>query len=742
VLDFGVAMLRSVGAPFGGEAATATEPPSLTSPGSMPGTLAYMSPEQLRGELVDARTDLFSLGIVLYQMATGRSPFAAATAALVSSLILTATPRSPRTLRPGLPAELERIVMKCLTKDRELRYQSARELLADLRRLERDLATGAPELLRGGRIPRSRWRLAAVTAISVALAAFLWSRFRPRPYPPPRVVPITADAGLKLAPRLSPDGEAVAYSWSGPGDDNWDVYVKPIGPGTQPLRLTESPTADWAPTWSPDGRQIAFLREIGDRRPGDSWIRACELYTLPSLGGREKRLIPVLGPRTPPPYTMSWSPDGRFIALADTPPDGGPSRIVRVDLSTLEKTPLTSPPARSGGDNSPEISPDGRRLVFVRQGSATFGDNDLWVQPLPSGQAEPLTSGRYDFCCDVAWTADGDEVVFATGSRALPGRMFRVAVRDGQAVPVAGVGENASFPSVRAGRLAFSQHVRRTPIEIWRTPGRNSPPASRTPRRLVFSSSNDSQPRYSPDGRRVAFASERGGSVNIWASDAEGRHAVQLTTFASHSGSPQWSPDSRTIAFDSREGGDPDVYVVEADGGVPRRLTREPSEDTAPSFARDGRSIYFTSNRSGRLEVWRVPFQGGTAVQITRGGGSYGEEAWDGQSLYFFRGQAVWRVPVAGGAEVEVVQGPDNYWQWTVARGGIYFATLKLVLHLRVNEATVRYFDFATGRATPVFEQSGPVRPQYLSVSPDEKWIIRHQHSLPQSEMMLIEGFR
>ena len=745
ILDFGIARLDTEPPPLNLEAQTETAPSLLTRPGMPLGTILYMSPEQALGKPLDARTDLFSLGIVIYEMATGKRPFDGDSAAAVSNRILNESPPSLRS-NPRLPDELGRVVLKCLEKNRELRYQSARELLADLRRVERDRTGGRP--IPPVREPKLWPWLLVGAGVALAVGGSLWLLSRGRPLAAARVVPITSDGGLKLAPRLSPDGERVAYAWTGPADDNWDIYVKAIGPGTKPLRLTESPAVDWSPEWSPDGREIAFLRQGGGPSPKRGGLVSYSIYTLPSLGGQERKLIDVVAPQLPPP-TFSWSPDGRWLAMPEIPEDG-PSHIVRVDVSSLEKTPLTSPPAVSAGDFSPEISPDGHTLAFTRGASKEsgnlFGSRDLWLQPLAGGDAQQLTFARYDWCCQSTWTARSDELVFATGNPILPRSIFRVARSGGAPTLIEGVGESVAYPSAQAGRLVFSQHVRRVPIEIWRTPGRKAPPASRTPQRLIFSSRDDFQPQYSPDGGRIAFTSTRSGSENVWVVDADGRNPVQLTSYASHSAqSPAWSPDGRTIAFESRESGDPDIYVVNAEGGVPRRLTREPSEDTSPHFSRDGRFIYFASNRTGRTEIWRIPAEGGAATQVTDGGGGPGQESWDGRYFYFTRGADsgdVWRVPIAGGAAEEVLHGPSNLNQWTLARTGIYYGTSQWPITLRRSETTVHFFDFQSGRSSPVFTQVGPLWPSNLSVSPDEQWILRHQHSLPQSELMLVENFR
>ena len=374
ILDFGLA---KVGDGAGGAAGVREDSASptraaeahLTSPGTALGTIAYMSPEQARGEDLDARTDLFSLGVVLYQMATGRPAFAGPTSAVIFDAILHKAATPAVRLNPELPDDLERAIDKCLEKDRDLRYQSASELRADLKRLRRDTTSGGsveraahqPGQRRGRGLP---WLVTAMLVGASALGWWSWSG-RPAQVParPATTTPFAPEAGSKWWPQLSPDGEKVVYGWPGPDDDNRDIYVKALGVGTKPLRLTEHPADDIRPIWSPDGRQIAFLRtsETG-----------AAIYTVPSLGGQERRLIDIngvawgIGLLVP---VLSWSPDGKWLAFDEKPSTDKASRIVRVSLENRERQPLTSPPENTQGDLYPSFSPDGTLLAFTRSGS-------------------------------------------------------------------------------------------------------------------------------------------------------------------------------------------------------------------------------------------------------------------------------------------------------------------------------------------------------------------------------------
>jgi Tol biopolymer transport system component len=280
---------------------------------------------------------------------------------------------------------------------------------------------------------------------------------------------------------------------------------------------------------------------------------------------------------------------------------------------------------------------------------------------------------------------------------------------------------------------------------IWRIAGRRSAPADRMPQRLIGSNWWDSHPAYSPDGRKIAFQSDRSGVGSIWLSDDRGRDPAQLTTLQA-SGTPRWSPDGRQIVFDSLEAGNSDIYVTEVEGGIPRRLTIDPASDNVGTFSRDGRSIYFHSDRSGAIEVWRIPSAGGPAVQVTRGGGLAAQESWDGRHVYFARfagGQtSIRRAPVDGGEDTEVMRGPSGWDAWAVAASGIYFLDSRQVLRGRKSETTIAFFDLESGRTLPIFRREEAILNYGISVSPDEQWILFGEYPFPQSELMLVENFR
>jgi serine/threonine protein kinase/Tol biopolymer transport system component len=758
ILDFGLAkLLRADGSADSSQLRTDV----LTESGKVIGTYPYMSPEQIEGKPVDDRSDLFSLGAMLYEMATGRRPFAGDSSASVISAILRDTPPPVDLERKDLPPQLVRILGRCLEKDPERRPQSAAEVRAGLAELQlklgrvtpwKRLGRLIPRLRRGSRVsgaresvarpvdqvgPRRRSALPwAGIGLGVVGATLGWwylsGRVPDVPAGQLELTQFTSDGGWKGLPQLSPDGEKVAYHWRRPDSESASIYVKALTFGSRPLRLTEHAGLDTNPVWSPDGRHIAFARRSG---AGDS------LFSVPWPAGQERRLLDLGDGRGLGAVfyqkVISWSLDGEWLALGVVPSDGQPARIDLLSLETLETTPFTSPAEDSLGDCCPSFSPDGSLLAFARSGSRTAaeGEYDVWVQPTTRGPARQLTSEGHNRIPSLEWTSDGRELLYGAEPSYL---VHRLPLDGGVPETVGALGILDGFPSVRGSRMVFQQ-IHLPDMDVWRVPGQKVSPSERRPEKLIASSSFDTNMAYSPDGRRIALQSDRTGQSNIWVCDADGTNLVQLTDLEM-AGTPRWSPDSRRIVFDSPEVGNWNLYVIDADGGPARQLTRDPAGDNVATWSRDGQWIYFASDRSGETQVWKIPSTAGPAVQVTRGGGFYALESWDAEFLYYAKeipsgGWEIWRLPVEGGEETEVLPGPISLWaHWDLARNGIYFAT--------GDTYTIQYFDFDTSRVTELLQRPASTLQMWLAVSPDEDWILYSEMQDPTSELVLAENFR
>lgn len=607
--DFGLAKLaEDLGLP---SESTVTDG---TRAGVILGTPSYMSPEQASGAHLDARSDIFSFGVVLYETLTGARPFNGATTVDLMHAIVHA---NPAPLPSDIPAALQTAVEKALEKDPADRYQSIRELVIDLRRVARRPGGSPP--LPASAITHKRYLMSpawivAVTILVLVGVAALWLRLRPsKARPQMEPILLTADQGMQDEPAISPDGKQVAYSWDAEEREHPNIYVKLVG-AASPLRLTnEAGVVDQSPAWSPDGGYIAFCRTSG---------AGSEILRVPALGGPFRKVARVKQCG----WGMSWSPDGRFIASPDQTVEG-PRSIVLVSVESGQVQKLTSPPIDYYyGDLSPRFSPDGKSLLFIRARSG--GDRNIYIAGLGvdgTGQGEPRKVngiGEYPAILGADWMPDSRRIVYSSAVRGNFGSLYSVPLRGGGGVRVAEAGDRVGALSVsRAGGRVVYQRVS-TDRNIWRIPGPHSLlERDGAATRFIASTEWDTAPQYSPDGKKIVFASARSGSMELWVCDADGQNAVQLTNLPGGSpGSPRWAPDSSSIAFDHDLYGNKDISVVSVDGGKPRRLTAEPSNEVRPSWSRDGRWIYFGSNRSGQWQIWKAPAGGGPAVQVTRSG--------------------------------------------------------------------------------------------------------------------------
>jgi Tol biopolymer transport system component len=297
---------------------------------------------------------------------------------------------------------------------------------------------------------------------------------------------------------------------------------------------------------------------------------------------------------------------------------------------------------------------------------------------------------------------------------------------------MAAEGASGSFAiSPRANRLVYSQAV---PLDanIWRLDLAN--PAS-PPIPLIASTRQDYRPRYSPDGKRIAFNSDRSGASEIWVCDADGLNATQLTEIGNSSGSPRWSYDGRKIAFDSVAGGSYQIFVVASRGGQARQLTFDKT-NIRPSWSHDGKWIYFASSRTGRYEVWKMAAGGGTAIQLSRNGGGNQVESEDGAAIYYTSGSSLMKAAVDGSGETRLAESIDDF---ALASDGIYYHAAppdnNLLLLSFVSGPSRQIANLAVGRRKGQDSMG-------LSVSPDGRWLLYTQvDSRAGSDLMLIENF-
>jgi Tol biopolymer transport system component/serine/threonine protein kinase len=723
ILDFGLAKVSSAKGTCAETLATQeVDPDHLTSPGSALGTVAYMSPEQARAKELDARTDLFSFGTVLYEMATGKLAFRGDSTATILDCILNRTPVAPVRLNPDLPAELERIIYKALEKDRNLRYQHASEIRADLQRLKRDTETARVEV---GQITTRLWRgspwgiLAAASGIALVILLFvIGARWKGSG----RVLntalsQVTFAGGIEEYPAWSPDGKALLYT--GEVSKIRKIFRKDLASG-QDSQLTHGDFDEVQPALSPDGRQVAFVRArqpgvklqpgdvFGEFQDGDVWVR--------DLGsGEESKLVENA-------FNPTYSPDGQRVAVDAS--WAGPRRIWLLDRQGHNPQQVTTDTSEEVAHVAPAWSPDGKKIVFQNLARTKF---DIRVVNLDSKQMNWVTN---DFLTNIrpSWSPSGRFIYFSSyrsgginiwrapirAEGTVNGSLQQVTTGAGQDVEVA--------VSPDGKRLAYA--TLRQNADIWRLPV--SPQTglpNGSPEGVISTTREDSRGAWSPDGNMVAFNSDRAGDMNIWLFTLADSNMRQLTTGRGGDFQPNWSPDEKRISFFSSRSGSPNIWEVEVVKGTSRRLTSNPGVNVNPFYSPDGTLIAYQSDQSGRLEVWVMSADGSNPRRLTNVGvtGHFMRWSGDGTGVVFrctCSGKpATMKVFVSGGDPQPFVE--------MMGGSHISFSPDRTRIMDVVSHRVLWVSPVSGGKPEKVYEFPDPdVRIDYPVWSPDGRWVM------------------
>ena len=576
--------------------------------------------------------------------------------------------------------------------------------------------------------------IAVASAIPlIAAVVVFWLKWRPDANPGQLTpLPLTAAEGWESDPAFSPGGDQIVYAWDETGKGSSShIYIKMVGSG-RAVQLTAAPESDFSPTWSPDGRNIAFLRALKQTRA---------IFMIPPLGGSERKLTDgdFAG-------SVSWSPDGRFLAAAEIKPPEHHSSLYLIAAENGEKTRLTTLPDGKSWDEGPRFSPNGSTLLFKRC-SGPFHCGlyllDLTSDYRPKERPRILRqeSGAIG---GAAWTVDGKEVVYAlSGDTHWNFHLMKVrAEAGGQPQRLTFSGERTDSPVIanRGNRLAYIQDV--DDVDLWQVqPGKQPQP-------FASSTRGEDSPQYSPEGSRVAFSSNRSGLMQIWVCDADGRNSVQLTHFAvGHSGTPRWSPDGRWITFDRQIDEGWRIFIMASDGGQLRRLTRDSGADEViPSWSGDGKWIYYSGNRTGRFQIWKAATLAGKGTQLTHNGGFVAFESRDGQSIYYTNDEkpntndekpSLWMLPLVGGQARPVLDSVYGR-SFAVMDDGIYYLTQPRA----DGGSSINLHRFATDKNEELVRFKERAFSMGLTVSPDRKTFLFTTWARSGSNVMVVDDFR
>jgi serine/threonine protein kinase/Tol biopolymer transport system component len=581
LMDFGLAKLvterKRVVETIGTSSQSTVSEEDLTSPGTPIGTVAYMSPEQARGEELDARTDLFSLGVVLYEMTTGSLPFKGNTTAVIFNAILSQTPIPPSRLNPDLPLKLEEIVHKLLEKDQSMRYQSAKELMVDLKRVARSRDSGSvavpavtveqlPAKSKASSLPRSG--LLMFVGLSVLVTTVLWLGYPTRQPTILGSVQITKDHSDKYGPLVT-DGSRVFFS----SETSNGVFLNQVSAvGGETVRISTPFRSPVVFDISPDHSELL----VGDGYLFDEM----PLWILPILGGSPRRVGEVHA------LAATWHPDGRRIAYFR----GSDLCIVNRDGSESDRL-VTLP----GTPSWPRWSPDGRYLRFTMRDSKTTA-SVLWEVMADGTNLRSWLRGWHDLpdtdeCCG-SWTADGKYYIFESTRNGRAEiwvkneelQLLKIGTSEPVRLTAGPMNTHAPVISVDGRRLFVVGKVSRGELVRY-------DPASRQFQPYLTGISAE-QVGFSRDRESVAYVTYPEGL--LWRSKIDGSQRLQLTYEPTRALSPRWSPDGKQIAFLGKTPGNPwKIYLVSPEGGRPSQITSGQRDEFEPCWSPTGDSIAF-----------------------------------------------------------------------------------------------------------------------------------------------------
>ena len=631
ILDFGLAkVVPSRHAPQGvgvSSMPTAMSEDLLTSPGATVGTVAYMSPEQVRGKELDARTDLFSFGVVLYEMTTGTLPFRGDTSGMITDAILHQAPVAPLRLNPDVPAKLEDIINKALEKERDLRYQSARDIRADLKRLQRDSSSGrvsttgaqavqqpAPEIpsrssssiaaVQPAAKPSQMKYIVAGVALLLAAIGFALYHFKGAAVTPSGPAKVTQISHWKRpidGARLSPDGHAVAFS--SPVGGVWQVFIMLIS-GGEPLQLTSDSGDKVVNSFSSDGTEIYYRTQTGSN---DGWV-------VPTLGGNTNRL--ALG------FDLTPSPDGRWLYYAK---QGAIFRSDKSGLGEQEIHHFDSPGLRPV--RILPFSTEDHLLVFLSNPQSNmqhFTVYDVNLQTRAATDLGELSANPLD----AVWAEPGKTVLLSRAENGLI-NIWKYNLKDKSLAQVTfGAGPDFS-PMLDPGGKG-----------IYFVNGKSSGLLTAYNTRTKESTNiveDATQPAISRDGKRLMYITvpdqERG---EVWVSNVDGSQKLKVATTTSGSlGTGTWAPDNLHLTLMEEEAsGKPDKpYIVAADSGRPHELTGVGVVIQNILWSADQKSVYLNGlSGTGRI-IWKENVDGSNLEKFVEDCGEVFDVSPDGQYL-------------------------------------------------------------------------------------------------------------
>ncbi|MEO5894925.1 MAG: protein kinase [Vicinamibacterales bacterium] len=725
VLDFGLAKLRADPVRVDANQATQTVlSPAATSPGVVMGTVGYMSPEQAQGTAADHRSDIFSFGCILYEAVTRARPFTGSSAVDTLHKIINDDPPSVASLSPSVPAELNRIVRKCLAKSPEDRYQSMKDIAIDLRELRREMGSGSnpsaaarPRRRRRRRSARA-WAAAAIAGMGLIGAAWYWTAGINHQATASRaaltIERITA-SGNVIDAVISPDGKYIAYVESAAGRQS--LWFRQAA-GGRPLSLVASDGGFWGVAFSKDGTSIYYSVKSATETLGT-------LFSIPVLGGSPRRLLSGID------SSVTLSPDGTRLAYFRIEADmKGASALVVAGVNGEDPRPLVTkrPPEffAPGFFVGPSWSPDGRLIAAAVRDSAARNAR-LALFATADGSEQAFTS-RYADATYTAWLPDGSGIIFAAREREMygvgnGGQLWIQPYPSGEVRRITSDMLEYRVASMTADSSTLLSVAYEASSRLWvaAADGRDA-------RRLTDERSLGSGGvAWSHDGTRILYVKPVGGELQIWTMAADGSDARELITKAGAAGIAV-SPGGEWIAFGADREGASGIWRSRPDGSSPSLLAAV-ADPAYLAISADGRQLYFTSRMDGSPATYRLSIDGGTPALVT----PLLERAVpspDGRLL-----AGIYKPSTDAGLAIGIIDAttgrPVNLLpNFTPASGSGNFAWLP-------DGKTILY---TTSERTNIFKQPATGGPREQLTNLPDQWVVRFAMSPDGKSLLLSRG--